>query len=122
MLAGFLTLFACQLAGEWLQRVLGLPLPGQVLGMFLLFILLCVRGALRDDAVPEGLSQGSQRLIELLPMLLMAPAAGVFFLGAGFADQWPGFIAAVSVGTVLTMIACGLLLKMLTRGRKQGND
>ena len=55
-------------------------------------------------------------------MLLMAPAAGVFFLGAGFADQWPGFIAAVSVGTGLTMIACGLLLKMLTRGRKQGHD
>lgn len=122
MLAGFLTLFACQLAGEWLQRALSLPLPGQVLGMFLLFILLCARGALRDDAVPEGLSQGSQRLIELLPMLLMAPAAGVFFLGAGFADQWPGFIAAVSVGTVLTMVACGLLLKMLTRGRKQGHD
>ncbi|WP_372864189.1 CidA/LrgA family protein [Spongiibacter sp.] len=122
MLAGFLSLFACQLAGEVLQRALGLPLPGQVLGMFLLFALLCLRGLYCDDAVPEGLSQGSQRLIELLPMLLMAPAAGVFFLGAGFADQWPAFIAAVSVGTVLTMIFCGLLLKALAKPRAAKHD
>lgn len=117
MLAGFLTLFACQLAGEFLQRVLGLPLPGQVIGMFLLFGLLCLRGFVSDQPVPEGLSQGSQRLIELLPMLLMAPAAGVFFLGAGFADQWPGFIAAVTLGTFFTLIFSGLLLKRLARGR-----
>ncbi len=122
MLAGFLTLFACQLAGEFLQRALGLPLPGQVLGMFLLFALLCLRGLYRSDAVPEGLSQGSQRLIELLPMLLMAPAAGVFFLGAGFADQWPGFLAAVSIGTVLTLVFCGLLLSALSGKRSRRHD
>lgn len=121
MLAGFLSLFACQLLGEALQRLFDLPLPGQVLGMFLLFGLLCVRGSLGEPAVPEGLSQGSERLIALLPMLLMAPAAGVFFLGAGFADQWPGFIAAVSLGTVATMVFCGILLKALS-GKGIGRD
>ena len=113
MLAGFLTLFACQLAGELLQHSLKLPLPGQVLGMFLLFAILCLRGLYVDKAVPEGLAQGSQRLIDLLPLLLMAPAAGVFFLGDGFADQWFGFIVAVTLGTWLTLIATGPLLKFL---------
>jgi holin-like protein len=106
MLAGFLTLIGCQLIGELIQDAFNLPLPGQVIGMFILFIGLCIRGS-----VPKDLETGSQRLIELLPMLLMAPAAGVFFLGAGFADQWPGFIASVTLGTLATLIFCGLLLR-----------
>jgi len=110
MLAGLLTLLGCQLAGEFLQRALNLPLPGPVLGMLLLFGGLCLRGS-----VPKDLEAGSQRLIELLPLLLMAPAAGVFFLGASFADQWPGFIAAVSLGTVCTLVFCGLLIRFLQR-------
>jgi holin-like protein len=108
MLAGFLTLFACQLLGDFIQRALDLPLPGPVIGMLVLFVGLCVRGD-----VPKDLETGSQRLIELLPMLLMAPAAGVFFLGASFADQWPAFIAAVTLGTVSTLVFCGLLIRFL---------
>tara|TARA_R110001583_G_scaffold38472_6_gene124344 strand:+ start:1142 stop:1489 length:348 start_codon:yes stop_codon:yes gene_type:complete len=110
MLAGFLTLLGCQLIGEVLQRAFNLPLPGPVIGMLLLFAGLCVRGN-----VPKDLEAGSQKLIELLPLLLMAPAAGVFFLGAGFADQWPGFIAAVTLGTVSTLVFCGLLIRFLER-------
>ncbi|MBD2857661.1 CidA/LrgA family protein [Spongiibacter sp. KMU-158] len=113
MLAGFLTLLGFQLIGEFLQRAFDLPLPGQVIGMLLLFIALMIRGS-----VPAQLEKGSQHLIDILPMLLMAPAAGVFFLGAGFADQWPGFIAAISAGTILTLIFCGLLLKFLTRRKR----
>jgi holin-like protein len=52
-------------------------------------------------------------------MLLMAPAAGVFFLGAGFADQWPAFIAAVTLGTVSTIMFCGLLIRFLHSRNKQ---
>ncbi|WP_320837990.1 CidA/LrgA family protein [Zhongshania sp.] len=110
MLAGFLTLLGCQLVGEFVQRTLNLPLPGPVIGMLLLFCGLCIRGS-----VPKDLESGSQKLIELLPLLLMAPAAGVFFLGAGFADQWPAFIAAVSLGTVCTLVFCGLLIRFLQR-------
>lgn len=112
MLAGFFTLFAFQLLGEALQRGLGLPLPGPVIGMLLLFLFLMLKGD-----VPDDLEQGSQRLINLLPLLLMVPAAGMFFLGAGFADQWPGFIAAISLGTLATLIFSGLLLKALSRKR-----
>ncbi|WP_373081609.1 CidA/LrgA family protein [Zhongshania sp.] len=110
MLAGFLTLLGCQLIGEFLQRAFNLPLPGPVIGMFLLFCGLCLKGS-----VPKDLETGSQKLIELLPLLLMAPAAGVFFLGAGFADQWPAFIAAVSLGTISTLVFCGLLIRFLQR-------
>jgi holin-like protein len=117
MLAGFLTLLGFQLLGEFLQRALDLPLPGQVLGMLLLFVSLMIYGK-----VPQGLDTGSHRLIELLPLLLMAPAAGVFFLGADFADQWPGFLAAVSLGTIATLIFSGLLLKALAGSRSKTGE
>ncbi len=39
-LRGFGALLACQLAGESLVRLLGLPLPGPVIGLLLLFVLL----------------------------------------------------------------------------------
>lgn len=113
MLAGFFTLFAFQLLGEALQRLLHLPLPGPVIGMFLLFGYLCLRGE-----VPKDLETGSQRLIDLLPLLLMVPAAGMFFLGDDFADQWLGFIAAITLGTLATLVCCGLLLKSLSKGRR----
>ena len=114
MLAGFLTLIGCQLLGEFIQRALDLPLPGPVIGMLILFVGLCIRGN-----VPKDLETGSQQLIELLPLLLMAPAAGVFFLGAGFADQWPAFIAAVTLGTLSTLVFCGLLIRFLHKRNKR---
>ena len=114
MLAGFLTLIGCQLLGEFIQRALDLPLPGPVIGMLLLFVGLCIHGN-----VPKDLETGSQRLIELLPLLLMAPAAGVFFLGAGFADPWPAFIAAVTLGTLSTLVFCGLLIRFLHNRNKR---
>ncbi|MGJ8685875.1 MAG: CidA/LrgA family protein [Spongiibacteraceae bacterium] len=113
MLAGFFTLLFCQLCGELIVHALDLPLPGPVIGMFLLFAFLCIRGN-----VPKGVSEGSERLILLLPLLLMGPAAGVFFLGADFADQWTAFLAAVSLGTVLTLLFAGLLIRSLHRRNK----
>lgn len=117
MLAGFFTLLAFQLLGEVLQRLLDLPLPGPVIGMFLLFGYLCIRGE-----VPKDLETGSQRLIDLLPLLLMVPAAGMFFLGDQFADQWPGFIAAISLGTLATLVLSALILGWLSKRRQEKHD
>ncbi|MEN8719037.1 MAG: CidA/LrgA family protein, partial [Oceanococcaceae bacterium] len=44
ILHGLIALLAAQLAGELLCAVLGLPLPGAVVGMLLLLIVLAVRG------------------------------------------------------------------------------
>ena len=44
MVAAFAGIFICQLLGEFIVRAFALPLPGPVLGMFLLFAALLVRG------------------------------------------------------------------------------
>ncbi len=44
MLASLSILLLCQLAGEIMVRLLGVPLPGPVVGMVILFIGLLSRG------------------------------------------------------------------------------
>jgi putative effector of murein hydrolase LrgA (UPF0299 family) len=43
MLAAFTLILVCQIAGEALVRGAGLPLPGPVIGMLLLFLLMRLR-------------------------------------------------------------------------------
>ena len=40
---GLLVLLACQLAGECVVRLLGVPLPGPVAGMVILLVVLTLR-------------------------------------------------------------------------------
>ncbi|MEJ2026870.1 MAG: CidA/LrgA family protein, partial [Limibacillus sp.] len=42
-------LLVCQLAGEVLQKLSGLPLPGPVIGMVLLFVGLVLHGDIPED-------------------------------------------------------------------------
>ena len=48
MIAQLTLLLTCQLVGEVVVRFLGLPLPGPVLGMVLLFMLFAVRGRIGE--------------------------------------------------------------------------
>ncbi len=109
-LSGILTLLLFHLAGEAIVELTGLAIPGAVIGLLLLFTALVIRGR-----VSESLSSSSQALIGLLPMLLIVPSAGIFFLGAAFHDQWPAFIGAIIGGTLLTLLFSALLMKVLTR-------
>ncbi len=109
---GLLALFGFQLLGEAIAALLGLSIPGPVIGLLLLFAALVAYGE-----VPPLLERASQAMIGALPLLLIVPSAGLFFLGAGFRDQWPAFLAAVVGGTVLTLLFCALLMK-LTMGKR----
>ena len=56
MLNALTLILACQLAGELVTACAGLPVPGPVIGMVLLFIILMVRGSIPENlAVPGGL-------------------------------------------------------------------
>jgi holin-like protein len=44
MLTAILCLIGCQLAGETVREVFHLPIPGPVIGMFLLAAILALRG------------------------------------------------------------------------------
>lgn len=112
LLNGFLLLLVFQCLGEALKLLLQLSVPGPVLGMGLLFALLCWQGTIDDSLI-----RASQTLIPMLALMFMPAATGLFFLGAGFADQWPAILGAVVIGTALSLLCNALLMRALTSKR-----
>jgi holin-like protein len=115
LINGLLILLLCQCAGEVIKTTFALSLPGPVLGMLILFIGLCLY-----RKTPESIAKASQTLIPMLGLMFLPASAGLFFLGSQFDDQWPAIIAAVVLGSFLSLIFNGLLMRFLTR--KKGSD
>jgi len=101
-----LILLACQLAGELLVFLAGLPVPGPVLGFLLLF-LLC-RGR-----VPATLETTAPVLLSDLSLLFVPAGVGVMLHLARIAEEWPAILAALLLSTWLTIGLTGLLFARL---------
>lgn len=103
MIVGFFILLAYWLAGETLSQLIGWPIPGNVVGLVLLWVSLSVY-----RKVPESLSLASSSLLRYLT-LLFVPA------GVGLIEHWDRLmsnglwmllvITASTLLAALTMIA-----------------
>jgi holin-like protein len=79
MIIAITALLACQLMGEILVRALGLPLPGPVAGMGLMFAYLVLhgRGLPEDARVPESIGRVADALLRHLSLLFIPAAVGI---------------------------------------------
>lgn len=105
----YLTLiFCCQLVGELFIAATGLPVPGPVVGMALLFIGLLLRGA-----VPDGLGSVADTLISNLSLLFVPAGVGVMLhIGLIGAELLPISLALV-VSTLLTIAVTAAVMVWL---------
>ncbi|MCU0885391.1 MAG: CidA/LrgA family protein [Beijerinckiaceae bacterium] len=123
MIEAILILLVCQLAGEALARGLGLPVPGPVLGMALLFTALQVRARLRPDASRvETLPLGavSAFLLANLSLLFVPAGAGIMSHAATLAEHGAGLIVALVLSTAVTLAVTALVfVKVAGLGRRR---
>ena len=110
VITGFAVLVGCLLAGEAIKRWLGLVLPGNILGLFLLLALL------GTGAVPLHWVAGAARwLLWLLPFLFMP----IFVYALHNRDFWLAdrglFAGVVAVATLLLWTATGHLAQWIFR-------
>lgn len=110
MLKFITLLLALQLAGEVIVAALGLPLPGPVVGMVLLFAGLVIRGGL-----PDGLDEVAQGLLKHLSLLFVPAGVGVMVHLALVRDEWAPIAVAVVGGTVVTVAVTALVMAGLSR-------
>ncbi len=117
MLAAFTQILLFQLAGEVIARGLGLPVPGPVLGLLLLFAFLLWRGG----PGPE-LQQAAQNLLQHLSLLFIPAGTGILLHIATLEREWLPISVAMVVSTVLAMAVTALLIQYLSPRQRHGHQ
>lgn len=110
MLGALTLLLACQLAGESLQRLLGLPLPGPVIGLVLLLVLLAIR-----REVWPALAGTAKGLLQHLTLLYVPAGVGLMVHLARLERQWLPLLAALVGSTVLTLLVTVMVFRLVSR-------
>ncbi|OEJ67140.1 CidA/LrgA family protein [Magnetovibrio blakemorei] len=118
MTLGFITwLLVFQLLGEVISKGFGLPLPGPVVGMALLFVVLVVRGEL-----PDGLKDTAAGLLKHLSLLFVPAGVGVMMHLHLLQDEWQAISAALLVSTLATIAVTALVMKGLIKLKGQAEQ
>ncbi len=117
MLGALTVLLVFQLAGEIIVQFAGLPIPGPVIGLLLLFIALCVRGGL---AAP--LRDTANGILQHLSLLFVPAGTGVMVHFSRVSGEWLPILAAVIISTALAIAVSALVMRALTRNRDVEGD
>jgi holin-like protein len=113
-LAGIAWLFVFWLAGEFCARVLKVPLPGNVIGLIMLFAALHLKWVRL-----QWLERTAQFLISHL-MLFFAPfVVGTIAFYPILLENWLAAGLAISVGTLCVLAAAGAAARLLSANRKK---
>ncbi|GFK95419.1 Antiholin-like protein LrgA [Fundidesulfovibrio magnetotacticus] len=103
-------LWAIYRSSCWLVESTGLPVPGNVVGVALLFTLLCL-GVVRLEHV----SKASDFLLRHLVFFFIPITVGLMEWGAVFAEHWAVLAAAVLVSSFAPFWLVGRLTQWLHR-------
>jgi len=118
MPAAFAILVGLQLVGEVLRQTLHLPLPGPLIGMFLLTVVLVARGsagAAAERAVPPPLLTAANGLIANMGLLFVPAGVGIIAEFGVLRREWLAILAGLLVSTVLGLAVTGLVMHHVTR-------
>lgn len=110
MISALTLLLVFQLVGEVLARGLGLPIPGPVIGMGLMFLALVLRKGPSDEL--RGTASG---LLQHLSLLFVPAGTGVMLHFQRLADEWLPLTVALLLSTFLSIAVTALLLNVLAR-------
>jgi holin-like protein len=103
-------LLTFQLVGEVTSQLLGLPIPGPVVGMALLFAAMTalpkLAARLRDTAAA---------LLQHLSLLFVPAGVGVMLHAHRIAGEWVAIAGALIAGTALTLVVTAVTIKTCAR-------
>jgi len=109
-LAGATWLLLFQCAGEAVSHVLGLPVPGPVVGMLLLFVALRIR-----DRIPDSIGVAADALARHLSLLFVPAGVGVMMYFGRLTGEWLPIVVALVVSTVIALAVAALTFAALAR-------
>lgn len=107
---GITLLLIYQLTGEVLVLLFGLPVPGPVLGMILLFATLLLKGGSNDT-----LDTTSSTLLSHLSLLFIPAGVGMIVHLNLIADEWLPIVLTLILSTLITLSASTAIMWLASR-------
>ena len=114
MIQGFLIILGCPLIGELIVVLLGLPLPGPVLGLVFLLI-----GLLLIGRIPDSVRNVSSGLLTNLSLLFVPAGVGLVLHFDLLAKEWWIILLALIFSTLLAAVVTALMFRWLMRAVKR---
>jgi holin-like protein len=108
MLASLAVLLVFQCLGEGLVYLLGLPVPGPVAGMLLLFAALMAFPALQ-----ERIEDTANELLRHLSLLFVPAGVGIVVAASSGKGHWLALLAGLIGSTLLTLAVTAVVLRLL---------
>ncbi len=103
-------IFAICVAGEILHRIVGVPLPGNIIGMVILLILLCTK-----VIKPEHISGVSSFFLKYLALFFLPPSIAIMTVGDDILSKWPLLLFLCIAFTLVTIAMGGWATQFLIR-------
>ena len=103
-------IFAICVAGEILHRIVGVPLPGNIIGMVLLLVLLCLK-----VLKPEQISGVSSFFLNYLALFFLPPSIAIMAVGDDVLSKWPLLLCLCIVFTLITLAVSGRCTQLFIR-------
>ncbi|WP_243525125.1 CidA/LrgA family holin-like protein [Bacillus pseudomycoides] len=95
-------LYVFYMMGTWVQEILNIPIPGSLIGMFLLLVLL----GLKVLSV-KWFDLGAETLVAIMPFLLIPPTIGLMNYGSFFMTKGISLFITIVASTFLIIIVAG---------------
>ena len=97
-----------QLAGETFVLLLDLPIPGPVVGMFLLLAVLLLR-----SGVAPSLASTANGILRHLSLLFVPAGVGVVIHFSRIGSEWLPITVALLVSTLITLVVTAFSMRLL---------
>ena len=103
-------------AGDLIHDFTEIPVPGNILGMLILLLLLCLK-----IVKLEQIREISDFFLKRLAFFFLPPAIGLMLVGDDVKSEWPLLLFLCIVITIVTMAATGWTVQLLSKKSKNKN-
>lgn len=111
-----LIILGIYLLGELLSKMLNLPVPGNILGMVILFILLCTK-----VVKVENISTVTNFLLDHLAFFFIPAGVGLMSSIGIIKSTWWQLIVVCLSTTIIIIGVTGIIVQVISRRTKQKN-
>lgn len=114
MLTSLTIIILCQLLGETIVLLSGMPIPGAVVGMAILFFWLVIK-----KGISASLEKVSGVLHRYLALLFVPAGVGIINNTDFLLQWWAPFTASIVAGTVITIAITAVVMQKINAISKE---